>query len=159
MLAERLPTILPRLDSAAALEVTAIHSVAGVLPDGSPLLTAPPFCAPHHTSTKAAIIGGGSGVIHPGAASLAHHGCLFLDEAPNSAGTCSMPCGSPLRRRGCHSAAGLIARFPARFICCWRRIRAHVPADQADGFRANVHLRYGAGIWPGCLGHCSTGWM
>jgi magnesium chelatase family protein len=79
MLAERIPSVLPRLDSAAALEVTSIHSVAGVLPGGSPLLTVPPFCAPHHTATKAAIIGGGTGVIHPGAASLAHRGCLFLD--------------------------------------------------------------------------------
>ena len=82
MLAERIPTLLPRLDPAAALEVTSIHSVAGVLPDRSPLLIAPPFCAPHHTATKAAIVGGGTGVIHPGAASLAHRGCLFLDEAP-----------------------------------------------------------------------------
>jgi len=79
MLAERLPTILPRLEPAAALEVTAIHSVAGTLPPGSPLLSQPPFCAPHHTATKAAIVGGGSGIIRPGAASLAHHGCLFLD--------------------------------------------------------------------------------
>src|SRR5262249_12999292 len=81
MLAERLPTLLPRLEPDAALEVTAIHSIAGTLPSGRPLLTEPPFCAPHHTSTRAAIVGGGSGVLHPGAASLAHHGCLFLDEA------------------------------------------------------------------------------
>ncbi len=57
MLAERLPTVLPRLEPAAALEVTAIHSVAGTLPDGRPLVTEPPFCAPHHTATKAAIVG------------------------------------------------------------------------------------------------------
>ena len=82
MLAERIPTILPTLDRAAALEVTAIHSVAGTLPAGRPLMTEPPFCAPHHTATKAAIVGGGSGIIRPGAASLAHRGCLFLDEAP-----------------------------------------------------------------------------
>jgi magnesium chelatase family protein len=79
MLAERIPTILPLLDRAAALEVTAIHSIAGTLPAGSPLMTEPPFCAPHHTATKAAIVGGGSGVIRPGAASLAHRGCLLLD--------------------------------------------------------------------------------
>ena len=60
MLAERLPTILPRLEPAAALEVTSIHSVAGTLPAGAGLLTEPPFCAPHHTATKAAIVGGGS---------------------------------------------------------------------------------------------------
>src|ERR1022692_1114545 len=82
MLAERIPTVLPRLEPAAALEVSAIHSVAGTLLPGRPLVTEPPFCAPHHTATRAAIVGGGSGIIRPGAASLAHHGCLFLDEAP-----------------------------------------------------------------------------
>jgi len=81
MLAERLPTILPRLDAADALEVTSIHSVAGRLVPGAGLVTEPPFCAPHHTASKAAIVGGGSGLIRPGAASLAHHGVLFLDEA------------------------------------------------------------------------------
>src|SRR6266567_1539153 len=62
------------------------EGAAGVVvwPGGS-LLSQPPFCAPHHTATKAAIVGGGSGVIRPGAASLAHHGCLFLDEAPEFA--------------------------------------------------------------------------
>ena len=82
MLAERLPTILPALDTAAALEVTSIHSVAGHLAPGAGLMTVPPFWAPHHTSSMAAIVGGGSGVIRPGAASLAHNGILFLDEAP-----------------------------------------------------------------------------
>ncbi len=82
MLAERLPTILPALDTAAAIEVTSIHSVAGHLTPGAGLVTVPPFCAPHHTSSMAAIVGGGSGVIRPGAASLAHRGILFLDEAP-----------------------------------------------------------------------------
>ena len=82
MLAERLPTIMPGLERAAALEVSAIHSVAGALKPDRPLVTEPPFCAPHHTASKAAIVGGGSAVLRPGAASLAHHGCLFLDEAP-----------------------------------------------------------------------------
>jgi magnesium chelatase family protein len=81
MLAERLPTILPELERAAAIEVTSIHSIAGRLPAGAGLLTVPPFCAPHHTSSMAAIVGGGSGVVRPGAASLAHNGILFLDEA------------------------------------------------------------------------------
>jgi magnesium chelatase family protein len=82
MLAERVPTILPRLDAAAATEVTSIHSVAGHLASGTGLMTVPPFYAPHYTSSMAAIVGGGSGVIRPGAASLAHLGILFLDEAP-----------------------------------------------------------------------------
>ena len=116
MLAERIPTVLPRLDPAAALEVTAIHSVAGVLPDRSPLLTAPPFCAPHHTASKAAIVGGGSGVIRPGAASLAHRGCLFLDEAPEFGREVLDALRQPLESGEVVVArSGVTARFPARF--------------------------------------------
>src|SRR5215475_387914 len=116
MLAERLPTVMPLLDRAAALEVTAIHSVAGTLPTGSPLMTEPPFCAPHHTATKAAMVGGGSGIIHPGAASLAHRGCLFLDEAPEFAGDVLDALRQPLESGEVVVArSGLTARFPARF--------------------------------------------
>jgi magnesium chelatase family protein len=82
MLAERLPGLLPALDEQAALEVTAIHSVAGTLPSGAPLVTRPTFEAPHHSATMAALIGGGSGQIRPGAVCRAHRGVLFLDEAP-----------------------------------------------------------------------------
>ncbi len=83
MLAERLPTLLPPLEPEAALEVTALHSVAGTLPPDQPLITRPPFYAPHHTATRSAMVGGGSGrTLQPGAVSLAHRGILFLDEAP-----------------------------------------------------------------------------
>jgi magnesium chelatase family protein len=82
MLAERLPGLLPVLDEQAALEVTAIHSVAGTLPPGAPLVSRPPFEAPHHSATMAALVGGGSGAIRPGALCRAHRGVLFLDEAP-----------------------------------------------------------------------------
>ncbi|MFI7435133.1 YifB family Mg chelatase-like AAA ATPase [Micromonospora haikouensis] len=82
MLAERLPSILPALDDDAALEVTALHSIAGLLPAGGRLLRRPPFQAPHHTATVASLVGGGSGLARPGAVSLAHRGVLFLDEAP-----------------------------------------------------------------------------
>jgi magnesium chelatase family protein len=116
MLAERLPTVLPRLDPGAALEVTAIHSIAGTLAPGCPLLTEPPFCAPHHTATRAAIVGGGSGVIRPGAASLAHHGCLFLDEAPEFSRDVLDALRQPLESGEVVLArSGLTARFPARF--------------------------------------------
>jgi magnesium chelatase family protein len=116
MLAERIPTILPRLDTAAALEVTAIHSVAGALPPQVPLLTDPPFLAPHHTATKAAIIGGGSGIILPGSASLAHRGVLFLDEAPEFAKDVLDALRQPLESGEVVLARlGVIARFPARF--------------------------------------------
>jgi magnesium chelatase family protein len=82
MLAQRLPGVLPQLDDLAALETTAIHSVAGALAIGSPLLRRPPFQAPHHTASEASLVGGGAGLARPGALSLAHHGVLFLDEAP-----------------------------------------------------------------------------
>jgi magnesium chelatase family protein len=117
MLAECLPTILPRLDIDAALEATAIHSIAGQLPSGSPLLTEPPFCAPHHTATRAAIVGGGTGALHPGAASLAHHGCLFLDEAPEFSADVLDALRQPLESGEIQLArCGLSARFPAKFM-------------------------------------------
>ena len=116
MLAERLPTILPRLEPAAALEVTSIHSVAGTLPVGAGLLTEPPFCAPHHTASKAAIVGGGSGIIRPGAASLAHRGVLFLDEAPEFQRDVLDALRQPLEAGEVIIARSAIsARFPARF--------------------------------------------
>jgi magnesium chelatase family protein len=82
MLAQRLPSVLPRLDDEAALEVTAVHSIAGALPAGAPMIRRPPFQAPHHTASAASLVGGGSGLARPGALSLAHQGVLFLDEAP-----------------------------------------------------------------------------
>jgi magnesium chelatase family protein len=116
MLAERIPTILPRLDTAAALEVTAIHSVAGTLPPRVPLLTDPPFLAPHHTATKAAIVGGGSGFIRPGSASLAHRGVLFLDEAPEFGRDVLDALRQPLEAGEVVVArSGVTTRFPARF--------------------------------------------
>jgi magnesium chelatase family protein len=81
MLGRRLPGILPPLGEDEALEVTRIHSVAGLLEPGRPLLTEPPFRAPHHSASSAAIVGGGRGP-RPGEASLAHRGVLLLDELP-----------------------------------------------------------------------------
>ena len=80
MLAQRLPGLLPDLADHEALEVTAIHSVAGLLSERTPLITRPPFIAPHHSSSVAALVGGGSGLARPGAISQAHRGVLFLDE-------------------------------------------------------------------------------
>ncbi|MBX3193710.1 MAG: ATP-binding protein [Microbacteriaceae bacterium] len=79
MLASRLPGLLPDLTTEQGLEVSSIRSLAG-LPVGSAASRRPPFEAPHHTATAAAIVGGGSGLIRPGAAVRAAHGVLFLDE-------------------------------------------------------------------------------
>jgi magnesium chelatase family protein len=116
MLAARLPGLLPDLTSTAALEVTAVHSLAGSLAAGAGLITRPPFVDPHHTASAPAIVGGGSGIPRPGAASRAHHGVLFLDEAPEferrvlDALRQPLECGELV----IHRAAGQ-ARYPARF--------------------------------------------
>lgn len=80
MLARRLPTVLPAMTRAEALDVTLLHSVAGALTPGEALVSARPFRAPHHSTSAAGLLGGGSSRLRPGEASLAHHGVLFLDE-------------------------------------------------------------------------------
>jgi magnesium chelatase family protein len=115
MLARRLPGIFPPLDDEAALEVTRIHSVAGLLRPGGGLLRTPPFRAPHHTASAAAIVGGGA-TPRPGEATLAHHGVLFLDELPEFARPVLEALRQPLED-GIVSVArvGGRATFPARF--------------------------------------------
>jgi magnesium chelatase family protein len=81
MLAKRLPGLLPALTPTESLEVTAVHSVYGSLSRTAPLIRVPPFVAPHHSVSVAALIGGGSGLAVPGLISRAHRGVLLLDEA------------------------------------------------------------------------------
>jgi magnesium chelatase family protein len=117
MLAERLPAILPRLGRAESLEVTAVHSVAGLLPPGKPLIDVAPYCAPHHSATMQALVGGGPGVARPGAVSLAHRGVLFLDETPEFSSHALDALRQPLEAGHVVIArsAGVV-RFPARFL-------------------------------------------
>ena len=81
MLAARLPSLLPELDDDLAIEVTSIHSVAGVLQSGQGLLRQAPFQSPHHSATAASLIGGGNSIVKVGMVTLAHGGVLCLDEA------------------------------------------------------------------------------
>ena len=117
MLAERLSGILPPLTPQEALEVTAVYSVAGLLPPGRPLLSAAPYCAPHHSTTMPAIVGGGSGLPRPGAVSLSHRGVLFLDEAPEFPARVLDALRQPLESGEVvvARAAGSL-RLPARFL-------------------------------------------
>ncbi|WP_327178239.1 YifB family Mg chelatase-like AAA ATPase [Streptomyces sp. NBC_01335] len=117
MLAERLPGILPPLTRREALEVTAVHSVAGILPPGEPLVSAAPYCAPHHSATMQSLIGGGNGLPRPGAVSLAHRGVLFMDEAPEFSAKALDALRQPLESGHVvvARAAGVV-RLPARFL-------------------------------------------
>ena len=117
MIAQRLPGILPRLTREESLEVTAIHSIAGGLSTRSPLASDAPFVAPHHSATRVSMVGGGSHTLKPGACSLAHHGVLFVDEAPE----CDSGVLDSLRQP-LESGSITIARaigsvsYPARFL-------------------------------------------
>ncbi|NUP37201.1 MAG: ATP-binding protein, partial [Streptomyces sp.] len=117
MLAERLPAVLPRLTREDSLEVTAVHSVAGLLPPGKPLIDVAPYCAPHHSATMQSLVGGGPGIARPGAVSLAHRGVLFLDEAPEFHSQTLDALRQPLEAGHVVIArsAGVV-RFPARFL-------------------------------------------
>jgi magnesium chelatase family protein len=116
MLAERLPGVLPPLPVEEALEVTAVHSVAGLLAADAPLVQRPPYQAPHHSASAAALVGGGSRQARPGAASLSHRGILFLDEAPEFQAGVLDALRQPMESGEVAIArSGGVARYPARF--------------------------------------------
>ncbi|WP_139416895.1 YifB family Mg chelatase-like AAA ATPase [Agromyces laixinhei] len=115
MLASRLPGLLPDLDAEEALEVASLRSLAGQPLSGG-LSLRPPFEAPHHTATAAAMVGGGSRLIRPGAAARASHGVLFLDEAPEFPSAVLDVLRQPLESGtiAIHRA-NAVASFPGRF--------------------------------------------
>lgn len=117
MLAERLPAVLPRLTREESLQVTAVHSVAGLLPPGKPLIDVAPYCAPHHSATMQALVGGGPSIARPGAVSLSHRGVLFLDETPEFSSQALDALRQPLEAGHVVIArsAGVV-RFPAKFL-------------------------------------------
>lgn len=116
LLSRTVPSILPRMEEQEIIEATKIYSVAGLLPSGKPLITERPFRTPHHTSSGAALVGGGK-IPKPGEISLAHRGVLFLDEFPEFPRQILESLRQPLedgivtvsRAQGTHT-------FPANFI-------------------------------------------
>jgi magnesium chelatase family protein len=126
MLARRLPTILPDLDRADALDVTRIHSAAGAGAT-SVLRTRPPFRAPHHSASAVALVGGGSPRVRPGEVTLAHRGVLFLDETPEFPSHVLEALRQPLEERVIRiSRASGTIQLPADFllVACANRARA-----------------------------------
>ncbi|WP_203335312.1 YifB family Mg chelatase-like AAA ATPase [Nocardioides limicola] len=116
-LAERIPGILPPLGDEEALELTAIHSLAGALEPGDRMLTSAPFFAPHHDASKASLLGGGTGRVRPGELSRAHSGVLFLDEFPLFRADVIEALRQPLESGEITIARGeQSATFPARGI-------------------------------------------
>ena len=115
MLASRLTSILPPLDGEEAVEVSALHSLAGMDLSGG-LLIDPPYADPHHSSSPASIIGGGMRLVRPGSISLAHRGVLFLDEAPEFGTRVLDALRTPLESGWISIGRAVIqVRYPARF--------------------------------------------
>jgi magnesium chelatase family protein len=178
MLARRLPSILPALTEDEALEVTAIHSVVGLLPQSGGLVGARPFRAPHHSISSAGLVGGG-GIPRPGEVSLAHHGVLFLDELLEFPRGALEALRQPLEDgRVVIARAALSVAFPARFsliaamnpcpcgnagepsrVCTCSeaeivRYRARLSGPLAD--RIDMHVTLGA-VAPAALQRASDG--
>jgi magnesium chelatase family protein len=147
MLAARLPSLLPPLTSEQALELAAVRSVAGLLDDDLVLDRTPPFQAPHHGTTAAALLGGGSGVARPGAISRAHHGVLFLDELFEWPRSVLEALREPLEEGVVRIArAHATVRYPARIQVvaaanpcpCGGGGRCDCPEDRVWAYRARL---------------------
>jgi magnesium chelatase family protein len=116
MLAKRIPSVLPPMSFEESLETTRIHSVTGLLPSGTGLISERPFRHPHHTISDAGLVGGGS-VPRPGEVSMAHNGVLFLDELPEFPRNVLEVMRQPLEeRRVTIARAQMTLTFPAAFV-------------------------------------------
>ncbi len=147
--------LMPPLEPEQMMEVTAIHSTAGLLGPGHALITRPPFRAPHHTATRAAILGGGTGTIRPGEAALAHRGVLFLHDAPEFPRDILASLRQPLQHGEITVArGGMTVRFPAKFTLiastapcpCGARTDCACSALQARRYRARLAAELGSHI-------------
>ncbi len=150
MLARRMPGIMPPLDLGEAIAVTRIHSVAGLLDPGAPLVVRRPFRAPHHTISAPGLVGGGR-VPRPGEVSLAHHGVLFLDEVCAFAPSALDALRQPLEEGHIDVTRSMAsARFPARplLVCAGNPCpcgfdgdpvrRCVCPPGRAEAYRARL---------------------
>ena len=116
MLARSLPSILPDLNFEEALEITKIHSIAGLLKKNNPLIVTRPFRSPHHTVSPVSLIGGGR-IPKPGEISLAHYGVLFLDELPEFQKSTLEVLRGPLEdRQVTVSRVNATLTYPANFM-------------------------------------------
>ena len=152
MLARRLAGVLPPLTFDEALDVTAVHSVAGLLPPGGALLRQRPFRAPHHTCSEAALVGGGS-LPRPGEITLAHHGVLFLDELPEFSRRTLEVLRQPLEegRVRIARAAGSVT-FPARFSLVAAMNPVPVRVSRPSHPAVPLHANPGAPVRVAALG-------
>ncbi|MEO7235069.1 MAG: YifB family Mg chelatase-like AAA ATPase [Lapillicoccus sp.] len=136
MLAERLPGLLPALDDEQAMEVTAIASIMGRVGRRPVLERRPPFIAPHHGASAVALVGGGSGRVLPGAVTQAHHGVLFMDEAPEF-----HPAVIQALRQPIESGEVVVSRAVGRhrFPCRFQLVLAANPCPCGFGWGKGVH--------------------
>lgn len=140
MLAARLPGLLPPLSAGDCIETTAVHSVAGTAFSGP--VQHPPFIAPHHSVTRAALLGGGTGNPRPGAVSLAHHGVLFLDEVSEIPAAILDSLRTPLeegRVRLVRSRREVV--FPARFQLILAANPCRCAAEEVQRCRCSPNQR------------------